>query len=153
MKTPKYILLSLALGLCSAQAITLTVHKDTAHKLDFTVDWHEVDSGQSYRGFTDIHADWTPFRFEIWGSAGSGSFFGHPERLVYFAAFGPDPYPLLFPVQQPARFMKLDDDHQSARFTYHAHDFPPIVSVPDAGSTLTLLGMAFGALGFIRHRI
>ena len=28
-----------------------------------------------------------------------------------------------------------------------------LTAVPDAGSTLTLLGMAFGALGFIRHRI
>ena len=169
MKTPKYIIIALALGICSAGAITLTVHHDTQKKLDFTVDWHDPLGGDViYSGFSQVTGDWEVFSsegedqawidFDIYAISplfhdGENVF---PQRgnLTLFYAFYPSSFGEInvqdaMRVNGPA--MKLAHDLQSARFTFFEKDYLP-VAVPDGGSTFLLLGMALGGLCLHRRR-
>ena len=161
MKTPKYILLALALGICSAGAITMEILHDTPKKLTVELDWHPgVFGSLIYQGTHFVQFDLTPFQIDE----------QYDDYLVDLYAFGPvfgndnftvgkrgitmlrferpsdllDKFVSIVDLTDP--LMKVAPDQMSARWTFRL----PAVPVPDAGSTLLLLGMVLGMLGFMR---
>lgn len=178
MKTLKRTILALVLGICPAGAITLSVHHDTQKKLDFTIDWHDVSSFQQEGNFSVGHAsvgEWA--EYSLWGGSyiefeifaisplfhdpplffpqrGELGLFYQPYPSNYLGIISIDEGPFFDPVSDGSQikhpYMKIAQDAQSARWTFHEKDFLP-VSVPDGGSTLMLLGMALSLVGAARR--
>ena len=163
MKKLKYTLIALALGICSASAMTLTIHHDTQKKLDFTFDWHDLLSFPTrYDGIASVY-----FNFDLYPSGEpnvpdyidfdiySESPLFHdpllffPQRAGLYLAY--QPYPSNFiglpflegDLRNNGRNMKLAKDQQSARWTFFEKDYLPApIQVPEGGSTLLLMGIA-----------
>ena len=163
MKTPKYIIIALALGICSANAII--IHHDTLRKFDLTLDSREAGR---YAGINSVFFDAEP-HYEAFfsilnmvmispampdfidGGWGLGSDLGQ----FYITWRDGDDISFDIPISivggaNEAK-VKIANDLSSIRFTWH-FDQKPVVPVPDAGSTFMLLGMALSVLGLHRRR-
>ena len=169
MKTPKYILLTLALGICSAGAIGLTIHHDTQQKLDFTFDWYPNErTGPSiYQGLSYVQFDWTTHIYNTPGFPDDAEV----DFLIYSPLFHEEgveppihraglgllylPYPdnfigfFEFPGADGKAKVKLGADLMSVRFTFHEKDY--LFPAPDTGGTLGLMMFACAGLLLLKR--
>ena len=164
MKSTKHILLALALALGSAQAIT--VHHDTDKKFDVTIEWPSLITENwrpdVYQGFSRIGFDWQTYGpgvvVDVYanGPLLPPSFPGNVagQFVVQFESFnGSEPLGAtlgVFGMGGNADKIKVAQDLNSIRWTWH---FDKLNAVPDAGSTLMLLGTALGLIGYGRSKL
>ena len=166
MKKLKYTLIALALGICSASAITLTVHKDTLKMLDFSIDWHDPLSTTNHYYISDISSVNLSWELYPSGTVEVPDFvlldvFAVSPLFHYVDPYFPrvgllyflyQPYPSTFLGLYPGidwegreLNVKIAHDEQSARWTFHEKDYlPDPIQVPDIGNSafLLMMGMA-----------